>query len=177
MQSRRGSNPPPRSTLPLRRSTTRVGGRRPPGPTTTGGGSGLPRDSTAVSVAPISVRVRPADEAPPGRYSATFPATRTASPTATSGLVRVKTNTPSDVPWSRSGRGSCIQKPLPVSAVTTPGTRATAEPFSGEMCAAPCTSRIRTAGAAACAAGGAASGAARTAAARALRRPCTTRAP
>ncbi|MCP9970933.1 hypothetical protein LUX57_42030 [Actinomadura madurae] len=177
MASWRGSNAPPRSTFPRPRSITAPGGRSPRGPSTAGAGSGAPCEPMAVAVASISVRVSPPDVPPPGRNSLTLPSTRTESPTRALGAVRVKTKTPSDVAWLRSGCGSCIQKPLTVSAVTTPGTPDTARPFSGEMCAAPWMSRMRGEGAAACAAGAASSGAASAAAARSAPRPCTTYAP
>ena len=81
----------------------------------------------------------------PGRNSLTVPLTLTRSPTSAIGAALTKTKTASEVAGSLSGVGSWIQTPRPAAvrrAVTTPSTAVTAEPFSGEMWAAPCTSAI-----------------------------------
>src|SRR5262249_37848317 len=78
--------------------------------------------------------------------SATWPFTRTASPTATVGAALVKTKMASEVAGSASGSGSWRKKPLPVRAVTMPATLATAWPTFGERWAAPWISGMRTGG-------------------------------
>src|SRR2546429_7551611 len=49
---------------------------------------------------------------------------------------------PSLVAGFVSGVGSCIQKPLPSLAVTTPGTPVTLLPLNGDRCAVPWMSWI-----------------------------------
>ena len=142
-----GSNSTPgASTSPVASSsTTAPGGTRPPGPTTVGAGTAaVPVTVTAGAVSSVVLRL--VDVAPPGRNSATVPVTVTASPTATLGAAAVKTSSPSLVRGSSSGCGSCIQKPLPDTAVTTPGTSATSTPTLGERCAAPWMSWMRRPG-------------------------------
>ncbi len=80
--------------------------------TVVGAGTALPRDTTVTVGRVISVTDWFPEDVPPGTYSETVPETVTASPTATSGALLVKTKTPSLVAGSASGRGSCIQKPL-----------------------------------------------------------------
>jgi hypothetical protein len=82
---------------------TVLGGIRPPVPRTVGAGRELPLETTATVGDVISVVVRFAVEAPPGRNSATRPPTRTSSPTATVGDELVKTNIASDVASLPSG--------------------------------------------------------------------------
>ncbi len=117
------------------------GGTLPPSPITTGAGSVLPLERTVTVGVESSVVVRLPVEEPPGRNSCTRPLTRTESPTSAVGDEEVKTKMPSEVAGSASGFGSCIQKPLPLRAVTTPSVF-TIWPASGERCAAPWTSWI-----------------------------------
>ncbi len=56
----------------------------------------------------ISVVVRFALAAPPGRNSVTTPETRTESPTFTAGADDVKTRSPSEVEAIGIGIGSCM---------------------------------------------------------------------
>jgi hypothetical protein len=88
-------------------SVTVLGGTRPRTPTMVGAGNGLPLECTTTEGAVSSVVVRLALAAPPGRNSATRPATSTPSPTNTAGLAEVNTNSASEVPGSASAFGSC----------------------------------------------------------------------
>jgi hypothetical protein len=88
------------------------------------------------------VRLPPPPE-PPGRNSSTrAPSTRTASPTSipAAGAEEVKTKTASEVASSPSPVGSCIQKPLVVTAVTTPSTSNRSVPLLPNSSTAPPTS-------------------------------------
>ena len=146
MPSVSASNVPDVSTLPVASSSmTAVGGTRPPGPISVGAsGVVLPVTSTVAPV--ISVVVRLVLVAPPERNSSTVPSTSTVAPSTTSaaGAELVKTKIPSLVARSASGSLSCIQNPLVLRRVTTPGTSTTACPSSGERCAAPWMSWIAT---------------------------------
>src|SRR5678809_151174 len=110
-----------------------VGGMRPPVPISVGAGSEFPVDVSTIEDEPISVFVRLV----PVPNSATVPLTETALPIATVGADDVKTNMPSEVASSASGRGSCIKKPLVLNAVTTPTTSATGPPTTGDVWLAP----------------------------------------
>ena len=96
------------STSPMASSSiTSDGGTRPPRPITVSaivapGPSGTTRGPV------ISVVVRLAVDAPPGRNSSTSPLTRTALPTAAlaGGAAPVKTKTASEVRGSPSATGS-----------------------------------------------------------------------
>ncbi len=125
---------------------TIVGWVRPPIPTTVAGGSAFPDERTVTDGPVISVVVRLALAAPPGRNSATVPLTRTASPTDTAGAELVKTKIASEVASLESGSGSWIQKPLPDVTVTIPVVFSVL-PARGERCAAPWMSWIGTGGA------------------------------
>src|SRR5258706_1546552 len=111
------------------------GTTRPPGPTLTGAGTATPVALT-VTVGPAISVVDRLVAALPGRNSLTVPATPTESPLWTVGAAPVKTNSASLVAGSASNAGSSIQKPLRLTAVTTPVVL-TAVPASGERCAAP----------------------------------------
>jgi hypothetical protein len=105
----------------------------------------LPVESTLQVVpSPNSVTVRFAEDAPPGRNSSTTPVSCSESPSDGLAPAPVNTKMPSEVAGSASGIGSCSQKPSDATAVTTPG-RVTVLPARGERCAAPWTSRMRTA--------------------------------
>ena len=118
----------------------------------TGAGSGLPRETMATEVGrSISVVVRLGKALllggqllQPGRNSVTGPLTSTSSPTATAGALLVNTKMASDVASSASGAGSCMLKPLLRTKVTMPGRALTAVPATGERCARPCTSWMRS---------------------------------
>src|SRR5262245_47704439 len=112
-----------------------VGATNPPGPTLVAAGSATPDAVTVTCGESSSVVVRLVVE-PPGRNSATFPLTVTASPTDTVGRRLVKTCSPSLVAGSASGVASWIQKPLLATAVTTPVVL-TRSPVTGEGCPAP----------------------------------------
>src|SRR5918992_4563099 len=135
MPSAAGSNVPDVSTSPVASSSMVSDGGVRSVPIRVAAGSGPPLDVTVTVGETISVVVRLVAELP-GRNSLTWPLTATASPTATVGLVLVKTKRPSEVAGSASGRGSCSQKPFDDVAVTTPGTSVTACSASGEVCAA-----------------------------------------
>ena len=85
-----------------------VGSVRPPLPRTVVAGNGFTVESVAIVGPVISVVVRLALVAPPGRNSVTSPETRTESPTFTVGADEVKTRMPSDVSSFASGVGSCM---------------------------------------------------------------------
>src|SRR5215468_8518977 len=108
------------------------GATSPPGPTLVGAGSATPVAVTVTCGESSSVVVRLVAELP-GRNSATFPLTVTASPVATVGARLVNTCSPSLVAGSVSGAGSWIQKPLLATAVTTPLVL-TSSPVTGERC-------------------------------------------
>ncbi len=84
--------------------------------------------------------------APPGRNSATVPVTVTASPTATVGAVRVKTNRPSLVAGSASGVGSWNQKPLLADRGDHAGHLGDLDAGLRRACAAPWMSWMRRPG-------------------------------
>ena len=143
MPSCAGSNSPLDSTLPIASSSiTRFGGTRPPSPTTVGS-IAAPAPPGYTVTRSSSVVVRLIVLAPPGRNSLTRPETVTAVPAVTVGWDDVNTKMPSDVAGLSSGWGSCIQKPLLRTAVTTPGTKDVRCPASGDRCAAPWMSWIR----------------------------------
>ncbi len=137
------SKVPEVSTLPVASSSiTVVGGTRPPVPITVAAGTArVPSTETDGEV--ISVVVRFAVVDPLGRYSDTVPPTAISWPTLTVGVLEVYTNTPSEVASLVSGHGSWNQKPVLLTAVTTPRTFETAWLFSGEMWALPWMSRMR----------------------------------
>ncbi len=88
---------------------------------------------TAEFDATISVVVRFAvPPLPPGRNSETRPVTSAESPARAAGAALVKTKMPSEVAGSASGCACCIQKPLPVAAVTIPATPRTVCPAIGD---------------------------------------------
>ena len=146
MPSVAASNVPEVSTLPVASSSMTVpGGTRPPSPITVLAGTGLVPSLVANGLI-SSVIVRLVVPDPPGRNSMTVPFTPTSSPTCTFGELDVKTNKPSEVAGSVSGHGSWNQKPLDLTAVTTPRTSVRFEPFNGERCALPWICRIRVDG-------------------------------
>src|SRR5918999_1597837 len=148
MPSSAESNVPLDSTLPKASlSITLLGGTRPPAPTTVGAIAG-PSSAGYTVTRSSSVVVRLSVLEPPGRNSVIRPETVTASPAATVGAEDVKTKIASEVAGSASALGSCIQKPLPRTAVTTPGTCDVRCPASGDKCALPWISWIRYVGAA-----------------------------
>jgi len=114
-------------------SMTRSGIARPFGPIRSAAGSAFERDSVRSSGFAIPVVV----SAPENPASTTSPETDTRSPTATSSVISfVETKIPSEVASSRSGFGSCIQKPgaLPVAstAVPMPSTASACFPSNGD---------------------------------------------
>src|SRR3954449_6945615 len=105
-------------------------------PRTTAAGSGCPALRRVTAGPTISVVVR-LSLSPPTRNSETVPSTLTSSPTATAGVERVNTSSPSLVAGSSSGVVLWIQKPVLPTAVTTPTTPSTGLPASGDTCDRP----------------------------------------
>ncbi len=132
------SNEPLVSTSPEASSSiTAVGGTRPAAPMTVSAISDPGPPGVTVGEV-ISVVVRFALVAPPGRNSVTRPVTVTACPTETDAPMPVpKTRIASEVATLASPFASCIVKLFGRTDVTTPGTPDTTFPTSGDTCAAP----------------------------------------